>query len=239
MTFSTWLASTALLLLCAATGAQAAAFPSYPFIHSTGSAERYLPPDIGEIEFDLVQRGTDAAAVLQAMQAKAEQVQAALRAQNVADDDVMSFDLQKSTQAKPGGEEAAQGGMVQLRRGFRVKVRDLQTWAAIIEPLLADSAVTQIDVQFSRLDRDKIRAELDIEAADDARAHGTRLAKAFGRKLDAPVAITTGDVKQLGAIFNVDHRVGYPAGVARPKPSAYVPSVIRFFQQFNVIFKLR
>ena len=235
--FALWFASA--LLACAASAAQAASFPAYPFVHGTGSAERWVAPDVGEIEFDIVLRDADSAALWQAMQGKTEHIRAAFREQQVADDDVTVFDLQKSTVDGPAGEQGAPVRLTQLRRSLRVKVRDLSNWAAIIQPLLADSAVTQVDVQFARLDQDRIRAELDAEAADDARAYAARLAKAFGRRLDLAVAITPGELKDMGAMFKLDDGARQKGVVAKRRPSADVPQVIRFYQQFHVIYKLR
>ena len=228
------------LALLLAGPAAAAELPSYPFVSTTGKAQAWLAPDIGELHFETGAQHTSAEAAQAALAGVSASVAALLTQYGVADDDIDSAELAKKTVALSAPAADGATSAYVLTRHFRVQVRDLARWPGLVAALLATEHVDSVGASFDRSDSDQLNRDLMTQAAQDARANGTLLARSFGRKLGPAMAVARAPLDKLGAPFIAQ------AGTTERPPRAAdsgggyaVPPTIPYAQSVTAIFRLQ
>ena len=231
------IAALALCLMSAACSAQASgtALPQHPFVSSSGKAQLWMRPDIGEVKFEAGAQDASsetAAAQLQQLSAGAMQL---LAEHGVQEADIESYEVEKKTVPLGDGQAPAYS----MGRLFHARVRDLAQWPDLIARLVEMAHITSISSTFDRTDGDDINTQLMAAAAEDARNKGNSLAKAFGRKLGPVVAIARGPLAQVGAPF-MEQQAGRETRGTAPQTGKYsVPDSIAYSQTVNAIFVLK
>jgi len=231
------IAALALCVMSVACSAQASGtnLPSHPFVSTSGKAQLWMRPDIGEVKFEAGAQDASseaAAAQLQELSASAMQL---LAEHGVQVADIESYEIEKKTVPV----EAGQPPVYSMGRLFHARVRDLAQWPDLVARLVEMAHITSISSTFDRTDGDEINTQLMAAAADDARNKGNSLAKAFGRKLGPVVAIARGPLAQVGAPF-VEQQAGRETRGTAPQTGKYsVPDSIAYSQTVNAIFVLK
>jgi len=169
------IATLALCLMSAACNAQASgtALPQHPFVSTSGKAQLWMRPDIGEVKFEAGAQDASsetAAAQLQQLSAGAMQL---LAEHGVQEADIESYEVEKKTVPLGDGQAPAYS----MGRLFHARVRDLAQWPDLIARLVEMAHITSISSTFDRTDGDDINTQLMAAAADDARNKGNSLAK--------------------------------------------------------------
>lgn len=237
----------AALLVALAGKSAASPLPDYPFVSTGGKAQAWMPPDLGELQFDVGAQRSSADTAAAELQALTAGVQALLLAHGVTEADVEGYELGKKLVelSRPAADGSTQAWS--MGRHFRVQVRDLSQWPALLAGVLAFDHLDGLSVQFDRSDREQVNARLLAEAAKDAMQNGTLLAQSFGRKLGPAVAIARGPLEKLGAPYMAAPESD-PARVPRSSGSALtadnalqyaVPMSIPFAQSVNAVFRLK
>lgn len=228
------------LALCAASAicsaqAEPSSLPTHPFVSTSGKAQLWMRPDIGEVKFEAGAQDPSAetaASQLQQLSAGAMQL---LAEHGVQQADIEAYEVEKKT--VPMGEQ--QPPAYSMGRLFHARVRDLAQWPALMAKLVEMDHITSISSTFDRTDGDDINTQLMAAAADDARSKGASLAKAFGRKLGPVMAIARGPLDQVGAP-DIEQQPGREARGSAPQSGSYaVPDSIPYSQTVNAIFVLR
>lgn len=233
-------AAVCIAALLAVTAAPAAELPSYPFVSTTGKAQAWVPPDIGELQFETGAQNASAEAARAALDERCATIGNLLAEHGIADSDIDSAELAKksvalSTPAPDGTTTASL-----LTRHFRVQVRDLARWPGLVAALLATEHVDSVGVSFDRSDSDLLNRDLMTQAAQDARANGMLLARSFGRKLGPAMAIARAPLDKLSAPFLAQTGSGAePPPRAPATPNYAVPPSIPFAQSVTAIFRLQ
>lgn len=158
----------------------------------------------------------------------------------IADSDIDSAELAKKTVAlsTPAADGATSASV--LTRHYRIQVRDLARWPGLVSALLATEHVDSVGVSFDRSDSDQLNRDLMSQAAQDARNNGTLLARSFGRKLGAAMAIARAPLDKVSAPF-----IAQTGGGAEPPPRTpatpnyAVPPSIPFAQSVTAMFRLQ
>ncbi|WUR12664.1 SIMPL domain-containing protein [[Empedobacter] haloabium] len=225
--------------LLAMPAAGAAELPSYPLVSTAGKAQAWLPPDQGELQFETGAQHTSAEAASAALGELSTTIATLLAQHGVADADVDSAELAKKTVglSKPAADGATSAYV--LTRHYRVQVRELARWPALVAALLATEHVDSLGVSFDRSDSEQLNRDLLRQAADDARANGTALARSFGRKLGPAMAITRGPLDKLSAPFIAQAAGGETLPRAPAMANYAVPPSIPFAQSVTAIFRLQ
>jgi uncharacterized protein YggE len=228
------------LLRAAACGAAGAAdLPAHPFVSTAGKAQQWVAPDIAALYFETGAQDASADQASNALGELSTAIAALLAEHGVADGDIDGSELAKKTVtlSKP----AADGGTSAylLTRHYRVQVRDLARLPDLVAALLARDHVDSLTASFDRTDKDSIDRELMGQAAADARANGTLLAEAFGRRLGPAVAIARAPLDKMGPALLAPPGAGTPSlpqaqGI---KPFS-VPAALPFAQSVTAVFKL-
>lgn len=214
LTGDSMLKQLALVVSLAAIGASASAadLPDYPFIHTTGTATTYVPPDVGEIDFEVLVTAPDAEAALAKMDERIAAIRAIVQAQAVAEGDFQARNVRRDARKDGTG--------VDVKCTIRINVRTLANWVAIVRPILAMPDLGGFITAFDVNDRDKIMAGLMADALKDARQKAEAMAAGIGRKLGPANAVTS------GALRNLTTAMGLAAS-----PQSYGQSVARREQQ--------
>ena len=235
------------LAFALAVTAHASPLPDYPFVSTGGKAAAWMPPDLGELQFEIGAQRASAAAAAADLQALTSGLQALLLAHGVTEADVEGYELAKKIVelSQPAADGSTQAWSV--GRHFRVQVRDLSQWPALLAAVLALDHLDGISVQFDRSDREQVNTRLLAEAAKDARNNGVLLAESFGRKLGPAMAIARAPLEKVGAPYLAAQEAG-PARVPRSNGSQLtadtamqyaVPMSIPFAQSVNAVFRLK
>jgi len=236
-----------LMLLCAGMAVQASPLPDYPFVSTGGKAQAWMPPDVGELQFDVGAQQASAQQAAAALQAQCGSISALLASHGIGEADVEGYELAKKAVelTNPAADGATQAWS--LGRHFRVQVRDLSQWPALLTEVMALDHVDGISVQFDRSDRERVNAQLLAEAAKDARSNGVLLAESFGRKLGPAVAIARAPLDKVGTPFMAQPEAA-PATVPRSSGTQLaaagamdytVPMSIPFAQSVTAVFRLK
>jgi uncharacterized protein YggE len=231
----------ALIVAIAAVGATAMAseLPSYPFVHATGYSMTAVMPDVGEIDFEINVTDPNPEAAVALMEERVAAVRAIMQAQAVPEGDIQVRNVRK-------GERKDANGLVVgvvLRSTVRVTVRDLSKWALVVQPILnmpnTDSFFTAFDVN----DRERITAELMVQALQDARKKAANMAVGVGRKLGDASAISSGQLKNITTAMGLagSEQLG-SRSTAQPSQTGKDFLMIeaqKFQQPVDVIFRLK
>jgi uncharacterized protein YggE len=237
MKFSPIVAAVALCAACAACEAQAApsALPSHPFVSTSGKAQLWMRPDIGEVKFEAGAQHVDAAAAAGRLQELSANAMQLLAEHGVQEADIEAYELEKKTVAVSGQDQPA----YTMGRLIQARVRDLAQWPDLVAKLVEMDHITNISSTFDRIDSDDINTQLMEAAAGDARKRGASLAKAFGRKLGPVVAIARGPLDQVGAPY-LEQQPGRESRGTAPQTGKFtVPDSIPYSQTVNAIFILK
>jgi uncharacterized protein len=237
MKLSTILAGFALCSAATLCNAQAApsGLPSHPFVSTSGKAQLWMRPDIGEVKFEAGTQHPSAETAATQLQELSASVMQLLAEYGVQPEDIESHDLDKKSVPVSGQEQPHYS----IGRIFTARVRDLAQWPELIASLVAMDHITNVNSTFDRTDGDDINTQLMSAAADDARSKGAMLAKAFGRKLGPVVAIARGPLNQIGAPF-LEQRPGKESrGISGPSGKYTIPDAIPYSQTVNAIFTLK
>lgn len=233
--------------LCATANAQASLLPDYPFVSTGGKAQTWMPPDIGELQFDVGAQQPSAGQAAAALQAQCASIASLLASHGIGEADVEGYELSKKAVelTNPGADGVTQAWS--LGRHYRVQVRDLSQWPVLLTEVMALDHLDGVSVQFDRSDRERVNAQLLAEAAKDARSNGALLAESFGRKLGPAVAIARGPMEKVGTPFIAQPEAA-PVTVPRSSGTQLtaanamdytVPVSIPFAQSVTALFRLK
>jgi len=237
MKLSTTIAALALYAASFTCSAQATGtgLPTHPFVSTSGKAQLWMRPDIGEVKFEAGAQDASSEAAAAQLQELSASLQQLLAEHGVQEADVESYELKKETVPVDGEKPP----VYSMGRLFHARVRDLALWPDLIAKLVEKEHVTNISSTFDRTDGDDIDTQLMAAAADDARNKGNSLAKAFGRKLGPVVAVARGPLTQVGAPF-LELQQGRETRGTSPQTGKYsVPDSIAYSQTVNAIFVLK
>jgi len=214
--------------------------PNQPYIYVEGKAEIQKPADMVALRFNLVVTNLDEAKANQQIQGKAGKTFAILDAGKIAQNDVIAENLRSEEQYGESEDVRNRSKFIgfKLTRSFSVKVRDVRTFAKLVDEILALGGVefSEIDAQLSN--EKEIRDQVWDKALADARDRAEKTAKAAGMKIDSlfavsPVAFTEIERDILGPERYYAAETG-PAKM--PNPSQYRLGPVTVSQSVHVIY---
>lgn len=235
-----WLSSAILVL--GATLAQASELPAYPFVHTGGTAYAFVVPDRGDIDFVLKVSDADPVAAQTLFD---ERVSALRTLTDQAGPDAVKLEIRDVRRnLRDENKSEATPPLHELTSAVQMEVKNLAVWATLLQPLLSMQNVSQLSTSFSTSERDKVEAQLTIDALKDARRRADLMARGVGKTVLGATAVSSGSLKNLtGAIglqtYNSSTNTD-PA--ARNTPGGSDPLMLvamRMTQSVDVIFRLK
>ncbi|MCE3602318.1 SIMPL domain-containing protein [Massilia sp. P8910] len=221
--------------------AQAGGLPDYPFIHVSATGTTSAMPDLGQIDVEISASDADPAVAVRVVQARANDIRAAMTQAGVPLDDVEVRDVRKDFR-KPDANAAPAPVQYDIRAGVRINVRDLSKWRAAAAPLLDMPNLDGFMTVFDTTRRDKIEMELAADAIRIARRKAEAIALGLGRKLGPANAVSTGDLKNLTRAMGLapneaNDRSSPQAGM--DKADVLTVMALKFAQPVDVIYRLK
>jgi uncharacterized protein YggE len=222
--------------------ASATDLPDYPFIHASGSAQRYaIPPDFAEIDFEVSAYHPDPAAAREVVEGRVAEVRALLASLGLPDGDIEIRDIRKDIRKA----DQAQPGVVQydFKAGVHIKVSDLSKWKALMTPLIAMPNVDGFMTVFDTSKREEIETELTTDALKSARRKAELIAVGLGRKLGPANAVSTGDLRNvsraMGLAPSEATRYRAPARNDPDREGLLQIVAMQFAKSVDVIFRFK
>jgi len=234
------------LLLSTPAIAPASPLPEYPFVFTTGSAERHVAPDGAHLRFEVRSRQPDVDKAISVVESASQVVARLLDSAGVEAEDIDASVIDKSpTERWNSGTRTSLPDSYDASRSFSVTIRDLSKYPQLVKGIFDQPDTENFSVGFDRSDHETVAGELLEVAAKDAHARATRMAVSFGRSL--------GHVRGIAQVpfTSIDEGLGFPSGRAfappfippvDPSPSLdrlLVPATIRISVNVNAIFELR
>ncbi|MYM84896.1 DUF541 domain-containing protein [Duganella sp. FT50W] len=217
--------------------AEAGDLPSYPFIHTGGSASLNVQPDIGEIDLELLSSEQDLNAAWTTVTTRLADIRALLNQQGMAETELVSQSISRTAR------KADASGVVQLdtRCALHVVVRDLSKWPALVNGLLQLPNVSDFAVSFSRSDREQIETQLVAEAVADARHKAATIGKGMGQQVGAVRGIALSPLKNLSNAFGLATADGYRGNTGRSGAgdNPTLIASIKMVQSVDVLFAIK
>ena len=217
----------------------AADLPSYPFVHTNGSANINVVPDVGEIDLALSSPDQNAEAAWATVETRGAEVRALVAQLGLTSADVDVQSIVRSAR-KQEGTASSTPPAFDTQCTMHLTVRDLSKWADLVAPLLKMPEVTEFSVTFSRSDRRQIETDLVASALADARHKADNLARGTGRQLGQANGIALVPIRNLSTTFGFSSAEGYRQSGRRKDPGDYtLVAAIRLVQDVDVIYKLK
>ncbi|GAB3428566.1 SIMPL domain-containing protein [Massilia solisilvae] len=182
-------------LLLAPLAVPASQLPDYPFIHITGTAQQYVQPDMGSIDFEVIAADADPAVALRAVQERVAEVRALVQAQGL---EAESLEVRNVRQELRKNQRADGPAVVEVKCVVHLDVHDLAKWATLANGLLGMQNLDSFATAFDTSEREKIEAGLAADAVRDASRKAGALAAGLGRKLGPVTGLSTGALRNLG-----------------------------------------
>lgn len=217
--------------------AHASGLPSYPFIHASGSGSATVMPDLGQIDFEIVAQDADPALAVRVVEERAAEIRALLQEQGVGLEAAEFRDVRKDMRTTDAGV------LYDVRCSVKLTVRDLAKWRLVIAPLLDKPNLDGFMTVFDTSDRARIELELMQDAVKSARRKAEGMAAAFGRKLGAVNAVSSGELKNLTRAMNLapSDAGRYSGGEQTETGRAELLAInaLKLAQPVDVIFRIR
>jgi uncharacterized protein YggE len=167
--------------------------PDKPYIYVEGKAEVEKPADLVTLRFDVVARNPDQAKANQDVQSKANKIFGLLNDRKVAQADVIASDLKSEPQFEKHEEYGSKRGKItgySVTRTFAAKIRDIQSFASVVDQLIAISGVEFSGIEPGLTKETEIRDEMFEKALTNARERASKTVTAVDMKIDSTFAVS-------------------------------------------------
>ena len=235
-----------LALLGVSSASLASALPDYPFVFTSGSAERLIAPDIAQLSFRIQSHQREADTAIAMVESASKRVAGLLEDADVKVEDIDASEIDKveKKHRESGAQESVPGGFEASRR-FKVTIRDLAKYPVLVNDVFELPASEGFFTTFDRTDREQIERQLFDQAAKNAQARAEQMATSFARKLGQVRGIAQVPFMSLPDWlgFSGDSDYG-PAAYAIGTPSLslerlLVPATITISVEVNAVFELQ
>lgn len=180
--------------------AHAADLPTYPFIHSSGSAYMYVAPDRGEIDFEISAYDPDPAVARTIIDTRAAELQALMAQYGHSADKIEIRDVRKEMRKSDDAAPKAEP-VYDIVCTVHIEVAELKDWRPLMSAVLNMKNLTHFTTTFRIAARDQIEMDLSALAIKDAQRRAEALARGLGKHAGAATAVSAGQLKNLtGAI---------------------------------------
>jgi uncharacterized protein YggE len=215
--------------------------PDKPYIYVQGRAEIEKPADIVTLHFGVMAQSADEAKANQEVQAKATKILTLCNSSKIAEKDVVAEDLTSEAQyEKEDADSDKRGKLVgfKVSRPFMVKVRDVSSFAKLVDEILALGGVEFSGIDGGLSNQKELQDQMWEKALTDSRQRADKTLKGAGMKIDSVFAISP------ISVLDIQHEMffagSYAAEMAPPakmaNPSQYRLQSITVGESVHVIY---
>jgi uncharacterized protein len=167
-------------------------------IHTTGTATRFVAPDLAVAQFEVTARDTTLASAAQRAARASEGIRRAVIKAGVPEDSVLGrgsvaypWDHASQMEVKPNPEFKRYDTTYVFRDQVIVRIRDLKRVGAVLDAALAAGAQRLVSLQFSSPRVQQLGQDALAEATRNARKNADLMAEAAGGRIGRPLELTT------------------------------------------------
>lgn len=232
------------LLLCISQPIFAKNLPDFPFVVTTGSAERSVKPDIATIRILVLVFHKDSAVALQQVAETSSKLTSLLRQLKIPLNALEASDLEKEVKRQRGESyDDLQVFGYEMSRTFTLQLTQLEHYPELADELLKLNHISGLYTRFDSSLREQLEAELVIAAAKDAAKQAERMAQSLGNKIHSVYAMSQASgfgnfFATFGAREETFQAKAYNVGDNEKNLTMFIPKTIEIQQGINVVFRL-
>ena len=232
------------ILLVSISLAYGSSIPDFPFIFTTGQAEKESPPDTAKLTFIIKAFDEISSNAVAKVTGRSIEVINFLGKQGFGKGSLVSYELSKNEVRERKEYQDLKVLGYEITRRFELTFDDLSKYDTVANTLFKTEGVSDISTTFGRKDQKDIEAALLADACADAKRNAAAMAAGFGKEVGAVHAISKQGFGNLGVIFGLGADA-YDGGGAMycmgsPEEDAFlfIPATIKFQEQVAVLFML-
>ncbi|WP_206099515.1 SIMPL domain-containing protein [Rheinheimera riviphila] len=232
------------LLLCISQPTFAKSLPDFPFVVTTGSAERSVKPDIATIRILVLVFHKDSAVALQQVAETSSKLTSLLRQLKIPLNALEASDLEKEVKRQRGESyDDLQVFGYEMSRTFTLQLTQLEHYPELADELLKLNHISGLYTRFDSSLREQLEAELVIAAAKDAAKQAERMAQSLGNKIHSVYAMSQASgfgnfFAAFGAREETYQAKAFNVGDNEKNLTMFIPKTIEIQQGINVVFRL-
>jgi uncharacterized protein YggE len=214
--------------------------PDFPFVHSTGSAELKVKPDIATVTFGLVAFSKDAKESVDTITLRGNEIVKLLKKHGISSDQITATAMEKNIRRNESSDgEPTEIIGYKASQEFTLKLSNLANYSLIANELVSLPNLQNLSTNFDISNRSEVENKLIKEASENAKLKANQMASSFGVKLGQIFAISkSGDfLKSATFGWSKDTSTVNEIVVAEDH-NMFVPKYIEIENYINVIFKL-
>lgn len=231
-------------LAAASATALANSSPEFPYVVSSGAAERQVVPDTASVHIELLSFHENSASASAQVGKASQAIVDVLQQHRISLDALEAGNLEKSaTRARDDDHHRLRVLGYEVSRRLVIKLEDLSSYAPLMNQLTGIDGVVNVWTRFDVSNRDLVESELVQHAGANARRHAEDLARSLDSQLGAVFAVSQherfeGAPVRFGARMHA-MRSEVSAPSRRTQMVMFAPKHITLTQQVNVMFRLK
>ena len=218
--------------------------PEFPFVFTTGRAEKEVPPNTATMTFNLNAFDEASSNAVATVTIRSTEVISFLMNQGFSKSNLVACELSKQEVRETKEYKELKILGYDVSRQFELTFDDLSKYDLVARTLFKMDNVSDIKTEFGRKDRKEIEASLVEEACADAKSNAVAMGRSFGRGVGAVHCISQEGINSIGSHFGLATDGGVGIGsyrqIAVPKDEfLFIPANVKFQKEVSVLFKLK
>ncbi|HVM60784.1 MAG TPA: SIMPL domain-containing protein [Verrucomicrobiae bacterium] len=217
--------------------------PEFPFVFTTGRAEKEVPPNTATMTFSVKAFDEVSSNAVARVTSRSAEVMNFLGNQGFGKSNLVAYELSKQEVRETKEYQVLKILGYDVSRQFELTFDDLSKYDLVAETLFKMDNVSDIRTDFGRKDRKEIEASLVEEACADAKGNAVAMGRSFGRGVGTVHCISQEEIPSIGSRFGFETYYGGGIGsyraVQAPDKFLFIPANVKFQKQVWVVFKLK
>jgi len=219
--------------------------PDFPFIVSTGVAEKDVTPDIATIGINVHAFNQESSLALKSTNVASDKIIKLLKKYKIDISQLEAGDIQKSA-IRQRDDKFNQLNILgyNVSRHLTLNLVNLSKYAELMNDLVSINNVINLNSQFNHSNRDVIESELVILASKKAKDSAKQIANSLDKEIHSVYAVSQiSNFDNFLATFGASaysieakHREDYSFN---EEAAMFIPKAINISQHINVVFRLK
>lgn len=234
----------AAMLVVGSVLAHGSSIPEFPFVFSTGRAEKDVVPDTAKMTFEIKAFHEESSNAVAKVTSLTVEVINFLGKQGFGKGSLVTYELSKNEVRERKEEKELKILGYEATRRFELTFDDLSKYGLVAGTLFKMDGVSDIRTSFGRKDEQQIVATLLAQACSDAKRNAVAMATGFGKTIGPVHCISKQSFGNIGVVFGLGADAFEGGGtlycMADRAEDAFlfVPATIKFQNEVAVLFKL-
>ncbi len=222
--------------------------PDFPFVVSTGVAEKDVTPDIATININIQAFDKESSLALKAANIASKNIIELIKKYNIDINQLEAGDIQKSTtRQRDNNYNQLEILGYDVSRTITLNIINISQYSNLMNDFISINNVSSLNSQFDHSDRVEIESELIDLASENAKASAKQMANSLGNKIHSTYAVS--QASNFDSFFATFGASSY-SNVRKNKMkrfddaesgnvAMFIPKTINISQHINVVFRLK